>query len=58
MPPLGKDTPQKSKKHLFSKSTAEIKVAMRDKGITETEILADFKRARIACRHLQPNSPR
>ncbi len=58
MPPLAKGARQKSKELTFSKLTAKIKIAMKDKGLSETEILADFERAKKACRHLQPHSPR
>ncbi|MBX3332132.1 MAG: hypothetical protein KF722_17130 [Nitrospira sp.] len=46
MPPLAKGARQKSKNLTFSKLTAKLKVAMKDKGLSETEILADFERAK------------
>lgn len=46
LPALGDTLPLEIKKDLFSTLTDEIRAAMKDRGLTEDAILADFEKAR------------
>jgi hypothetical protein len=46
LPALGDTLPLEIKKDLFSTLTDEIRAAMKDRGLTEDAILADFEKTR------------
>lgn len=46
LPALGETLPLEIKKDLFSTLTDEIRAAMKDRGLSEDAILADFEKTR------------
>ena len=46
LPALGETLPLEIKKELFATLTDEIRTAMKERGLTEDDVLADFEKTR------------